>query len=397
MNKDLLRLEKIKAERKDLLSRLKEKLNSSNGNYNDSLSQISKLIDCDEKSIKKFQALTKTQTLLADIIMEVLEADKEEDILKLRNKLNYLISKIKKELKTRNISREEMALYEEKTKEMRKNISNYIRVLKRNEKISEIENLMARYDSLSLDEMKKLKKLLSSEVKYNTRNKSKYKNNSEFTEEDNIAAKEFLNSEECSFDDFFKIDKSSKKDSNETENPFYFAKEVKKEVPSLSVSFDSFPAKIKEPVKECNFIMSNEEVTYHKNAVKSNDRFLLDSANTFRVQYGLKNVHEYSSRFIINVFNLLRNIPAYVINRSKVKYMVSDTCRFYKGSDLLSYIAYTKKRNSILTGLKSVFSKSYLFNGEGKYLNVHNNCSKWLNDYCEKNNLSVNPNSLSLR
>ena len=96
MNNDLTRLEKIKSERKELLNKIKESLNNNKCEYCDSLTEITSLIDYDDKSIKKYEAVVKSQELISKLIMEVLNSKNPEDIIKLRNKINYLINKVKK-------------------------------------------------------------------------------------------------------------------------------------------------------------------------------------------------------------------------------------------------------------------------------------------------------------
>ena len=344
--------------------------------------------------------------------MEVLNSKNPEDIIKLRNKINYLINKVKKELKSRNVNNEELALYEEKTNYMRKSISTYVRCLKRDNNLNEIHNLMANYDSLSLEDMRRLKKLLKNETRYNTRHKQ------DNLEKNNIKTKEINKEPFSELDTLFdgkprEIEKEpfselntlfggkprdTKKEEFSELSTLFDGKprEIEKEEFSeLRTLFDGKPREIeKEEFSELSTLLRSQ-VTKRDNSKEESKDVLLRRITGYKIQYGIKDLYEYSPSFAKNLLALLKNIPLYIANNSKVKYMTYDVKNFYSGSDLISYIAYTKKRNSIITGLKNLFSKSYLYNGEGHYLNIHDDCTYWLHDYCESRNMPVK--SLLLR
>lgn len=394
MNNDLTRLEKIKSERKELLNKIKESLNNNKCEYCDSLTEITSLIDYDDKSIKKYEAVVKSQELISKLIMEVLNSKNPEDIIKLRNKINYLINKVKKELKSRNVNNEELALYEEKTNYMRKSISTYVRCLKRDNNLNEIHNLMANYDSLSLDDMRRLKKLLKNEKRYNTRHKQ------DNLEKNNIKTKEINKEPFSELDTLFdgkprEIEKEPFSELNTLFDGKPRDTEEKEEFSELRTLFDGKPRDIeKEEFSELSTLLRSQLIKKDDSKKEGKDA-LLSRVNSYNIQYGIKDLYEYSPSFAKNLLVLLKNIPLYIANNSKVKYMTYDVKNFYSGSDLISYIAYTKKRNSIINGLKNLFSKSYLYNGEGYYLNIHDDCTYWLYNYCESRNMPVK--SLLLR
>ena len=76
-----------------------------------------------------------------------------------------------------------------------------------------------------------------------------------------------------------------------------------------------------------------------------------------------------------------KNLPKYVGNKRAIRAMIRDYNYFYRGKDLLNYIEYSSKRNSIMRGLKQVFSKSYLSNHENECLNNHDMCLDWVREY----------------
>lgn len=413
MNNDLIRLERIKKERKELLESIREQLKNSNDNFSEDLSKIMLCINLDDGSIKKYEAIIKSQDLVTNLIIEVLNCSTKEDVLKLRNKINYLINKIKKELENRNISEKDINLYKDKIKDVRKDISSFVRYLKRNDTISEIESLIERYNDLNKDELKRLKKLLKNERSYNSRilreknRDSKKEENSDLHEVFDIPPKKkdeskfdfsFINAkkdeEKTDIEDLGEVFDIPSKQNDESKFDFSFINLKKDEEKTVSKDLGEvfgIPPKQNEEFKfdfslEENDTKSTQEKTSDKGKVKG---YLLQRANKYRNQYYLQDTYEYNSSVLGNIASLIKNIPIYISNNFKLRHMQKDSKTFYMGSDLISYVAYTKKRNSILTGLKSIFNKSYLFNGEGVYLNIHNNCSEWLYNYCLNNNLSV--------
>ena len=277
---------------------------------------------------------------------------------------------------------------------MRKSISTYVRCLKRDNNLNEIHNLMANYDSLSLDDMKRLKKLLKNEKRYNTRHKQ------DNLEKNNIKTKEINKDPFSELDTLFdgkprEIEKEPFSELNTLFDGKPRDTEEKEEFSELRTLFDGKPRDTeKEEFSELSTLLRSQLIKKDGSKKEGKDA-LLSRVNSYNIQYGIKDLYEYSPSFAKNLLVLLKNIPLYIANNSKVKYMTYDVKNFYSGSDLISYIAYTKKRNSIITGLKNLFSKSYLYNGEGYYLNIHDDCTYWLHNYCESRNMPTK--SLLLR
>jgi len=394
MNRDKNRLEKVKNDRIELLKRVKSSLSNNKDSLNNTIDSINKVIEMDDSCVKKLDAISKSQELIASLIEELMSAESIKDVEKLRNKVNYLINKIKKEIKSRNISEDSIEEYKEKVSYLRKDISKYIRYLKRNNNILKIENMLKNHANLSEEELKELKKLLKGEIRYNTRNLK------EETKKKEESLEEFLFPKR-------KVTPEIGLESVESLKEFLFPNsgntEEKKKLIDDSLS-DILPKCEIPEKKDFNFDFLFKD-TDEKAAKKATEKpvddtvmeeyydkmneYLKERADIFSVRYKIRDTYEYSSSAFANFVNLFRNIPIYIMNRAKIKDMISDTRVFYRGGDLLGYIEYTKKRNSILTGLKCLFSKSYLFRREGQYLNIHNNCSEWLIDFCEQNDLKI--------
>ena len=118
-----------------------------------------------EKNEKKNIELAKIQELIASLIQDIANSKDETEIITIRKRLNYYINKIKKELIKRGISETEIKEYEGKVSDIRQNISKYIRFIKRNKNIAEIEQLNNKFGELLEDDVKKLKKMISLEKK----------------------------------------------------------------------------------------------------------------------------------------------------------------------------------------------------------------------------------------
>ena len=62
---------------------------------------------------------------------------------------------------------------------------------------------------------------------------------------------------------------------------------------------------------------------------------------------------------------------------------------FYRGSDIVSFYEYTRRRNSIREGLKNIFRSTHIYNDEDKYLQQHDKCSEWVYEFCKNNSMSL--------
>ncbi len=70
--------------------------------------------------------------------------------------------------------------------------------------------------------------------------------------------------------------------------------------------------------------------------------------------------------------------------------MIFDYSNFYRGNDLGVFIEYTRRNNSIIEGLRSIFNKSSLYNEENDCLDSHERCIRWILSCVRDNNISLN-------
>lgn len=160
------KIKKIKDERKQLLEMTKDSIKDNKGKL---VGEIGKLLDTlkeDEKNVKKYEALVKAKSLVEDLIEQILEANSVEDVISIRKKLNYYINKIKKELLSRGIDKEELSNYLDLVGSIRKDIAKTVRFLKRETTVDYID-MLSNKKELSADDLDVLRYLVKKEMRYN--------------------------------------------------------------------------------------------------------------------------------------------------------------------------------------------------------------------------------------
>lgn len=354
MNKLEDRIAKIKKEHITLLKMVKDSLSQSKDNFNEEVVKAIQVLNADEEDVKKYEALTKAQALIVNLTEQIVNSTSPEEIANLRKKLNYYINKIKTILKNRNIEESQIETYISKTTSFRKDISKYIRVLKRENNISFITNSSANYDNLSIDEQKELQKVIRRENSYNNRSLNPKEKKNKGTE----AASRTL----------ALVPLSPVSPENVIEESF-----------SLTPSFED---------DETNVTVSHKSISELE--FSEVGRQFAHSAAILSSQYHLAPTLDYHRNAPLrNLVNFFRNIPGYIYNKKALKAMIKDSNIYYRGSDIISFIEYVRQRNSISQGLKCIFSRSYLYTKEADCLNHHNQCAQWLFDYCKEQSLEV--------
>ena len=174
--KNQSRIDIIKEERIELLMEVRESIKEQNENVLNNANEIISLLEYDDMNIKKYQSLKEAQELINSLTIEIANSNSKEDIEKLRKKLNYYINKIKNEAKKRNIDYNN---YYEKVSTIRKDISKYIRFLKKQDQINELEMINNNYELLTDEDKEKLQRQLLTARNYNTRIKKEQENKKE--------------------------------------------------------------------------------------------------------------------------------------------------------------------------------------------------------------------------
>ena len=132
------KIKKIKETEKELLTSVKEEVEKNNNVLNLEIGNVINLLNYDSTLVKKYEAVVNAQKLIFGFARDINNSTSVDEIKEIRNKLNYYINKIKKEIKDRNLSEEVYNKYYENSSNLRKSIAKYVRYLKREDKISEL-------------------------------------------------------------------------------------------------------------------------------------------------------------------------------------------------------------------------------------------------------------------
>ena len=298
MNKIIEKSKMVVSDRKKVKQTIINKMFENLENLIESIENDISNID----DIKKKESLTKSKNTIRKIVEELLLLENIEDIGTVRRKLNYHITKIKKELQNRNI---EIDDYVTNVNLFRDDITEYVRCFKRNNNIDIISNY--DYMHISKESKKEMNKFINREKDFNKRIEDKYSNPREK-----------------------KIDeKKSKK---------IVIKEVNEIIPI-----------------ESQINKANNEIKKDNDAIRKavlNNR-MINLINNYK----LVRTNEYNGKFIRNLIKFIGNIPKYMHNKKKLKLMKNDYLNYYSGKDLFKLISMTKYNNSFKYALGSLFKK----------------------------------------
>jgi len=364
MERNDLRIERIINERKNLLDLVKTNIIKDQNEYlRDDIANMVCVLVKDEEHVKSYEAVVKAQSLIESLTKQIVETTTVEEIIVIRNKLNYYINKIKKEVASRGISDEDCNKYYEHATILRKDIAKYIRFLKKEKRIEELKETNSNYDTLSDEDKKKLAHDISNERSYNTRI-MKMPIESTFTpkkeEEPKLEENQKLEEEEIKLED-----------SQELE-------EVEDEV-----SIDNHEEKT-------SLFSEVKKVPRRGQTYKDDIDYVSSKINDFSGKYHIVTPHPYNKSVPVNMINYLRNIRIYAINKANIRKMIWDFQNYYRGDDFYSFIEYNRTNNSFREGLRSVFKKSSLYNNENLHLNNHQRCVEWILEFIKNKGIRFN-------
>lgn len=317
--------------------------NSLMENCNKMISSINNLIDSNKDNSKLVKALEKEKELIHSLAEEILFATTSDDIKKIRTKLNYYITKIRKELETRNISNELTNSNNELVSSIRDDIKEYVRCINRKSNIDNILNMY--HKDLNKEEKKTINHELAKERKFNNRILSKY-NSSESEEIEVEEQIEETKDEEVQVEkEVFVPVEIEIVESEEVKSPFEPV-----EIEIVTEQNDNEEFEMIDIDAETGLVVPGErEVIYINSKMISNIN-----------RYVLSNVERYGDKTFSNVKKFFINIPAYLHNKRIVKLMKSDYANYYSGKDLRELIAITEDNNSFSKALESIIRNSKL-------------------------------------
>ena len=366
----------IKEERVEMLKRVLNALKQNKESVSNNIDSVLKIVEFDEKNVRKYESIVKAKQIIEELTMQIIDSNSHADIAKLRNRLNYYINKIKKELQNRNVSDTMIDSYTNNMTDLRGDIAKYIRYLKRNEKLIELEYLSDNYDDLTKEQKDEFKKTLKNEKAFDKR----------FLQNTPVVINNPVNDVEATKTGL--VLNIPSKEEVEINDSLYIST-----VPetSLNDKLVFSPSTIGKTIIDVDVVKEENNsvvapLTYNvDNNYQSNSEdeftFYKKRSNIYNSKYNMIDIYKYNKSLKENVVKFFKNIPKYFVNKKRIKKMELDYNRYYRGEDLEGYIEYSRRRNSILQGLKSIFNKTYLFSGEGKYLNNHELCADWLTSF----------------
>ena len=317
-----------------------------------------KLLD----SIKNIQVndevnnkVVKASDMLVNLTVELVKSETLEKKLKTRNRINYYIDKIKKLTGIENDNfYESLFLY-------RDDIKEYIRITKRNENINKI--IRTNYSTLTKDDKKDMNALMYKEKKFNQRLKEKYNSERKY-KKSNKSASAVLDGG-IDYDEIVDTNIETKSNvSGDVEFEDIKVVEVQR-TNIIETDFTYENIDIKETTKS-NFISDDgnfkyEEVNYPATTDKEFERIeLYSKLNALINNYKLVRTNKYENNVIINIKNLIINIPRYIHNKKAVARMEKDYSKYYQGRDLFRLIRYSKYDNSFIYAIGDIFKSKNL-------------------------------------
>lgn len=407
MNKDMIRIEKMKEDRALLLKKVRDSIQDNAGHLSESIDQVITVLDFDDTCVKKYEAMKNAQELVASLTQEIVEAKTSDEVFNIRKKLNYYINKIKAEVKKRDVDVAIVEDYQEKVSNLRKDIAQYIRYLKREGISTEIDGYYNNYENLTAEELEQYKKLLKREISYNRKNlvgKKEVKavpvveESSSETVEENKTLVEETQEKIADGEASLNMDTQSVKEVLDAEDEFALPKSDRSEPQNADFDFD-FPERkentadldsLKFQMPQGVFVRDPLPRSLDQVEFKDVSEYFNGRVAQFTHQYGVAPTYDYRRHsFCKNLINFFRNIPRYLHNKKSIELMKRDYSIFYRGNDLASYIEYCSRRNSIRQGLRCLFQRSYLYTRDNRYLNRHEKCSEWLYDFCKNNSMEI--------
>lgn len=354
------KIEKINNDRVLMLDMVKKYIAENNDILSEKVDATIRTLDFDDKNVKEYKNIIKAKQLIFKLTEEITKATTMEEVIKLRKKINYYINKIKKEMLIRNVSPEVLEDTFNQVALLRQNIAKFIRYLKKEPTREKIENWYENINNLSLEESLEFKKDIRNELKYNKRNLNNMIN--------------ILNKP---------LPKNKLKKQTEVKVERKADEEQKIEIPKI-IKRNEFEETdlLNTPIEfNTSISTSNDVLTSVAENLMLNKEYLENRLNMYNLKYPLSELFEYNNGFLKKCVNLFKNMGKYYHNKKIIKFAEQDYNIFYHGEDLGAFIAFSKKRNSLMTALTIIFAKTRLSEREIECLNNHDMCKEWILEF----------------
>lgn len=407
------RINDIKSGREDLLKQVRENLLSSCSNYAEYLDTITGALASSEESKKKYDVYTKAKDMITSLAQDVINAKTYEEMIALRNRINYYINKIKNEIKNRNIDATTLGEYQSKAKNIRDELTRTVRIFRRSANIDEIDSLYSKLDSLNEDELKKLKGLLQRERRFNTNFFKERKRTTKKEEEKEELPSESIDEErftggklsaalKAAIDETLRTaygeevlpnfglnstehgeeSPSSSSPNLEIANPTGGGSPMDPEVAALAAELERGLEEKQEGTKYEFVKVAATDFDTVSGPIAMKTNAIID-------RYKLKKTKDYSGKRIKDIGLLLVNIPHIIHNNKASKRMNFDYCTYGSDPYLAGIMEYQSRRCSVKGALKSIFSKSHLQSKGLEYLQKGEDIYRWIYEFLKSNDESI--------
>lgn len=332
------------------------------------------------------EALCNARGTIKSLISEIRNASSEEEIVNVRKKLNYYLNKVKSLMKQKEVSEENITLYSNIVKELRNNIGEYLRLVKRNDYVFSLKELASK-EILTEDEEKLLENSYERERRFNTRLLKKYNPNYKKT----VGKKSSKNEEkeesvsdpsavrpkniEITENATSLLNPDTKVELNRegevlVDKPVEEKKKTFKEMveesrrASLERKIDLEPS-VEEDEKgmvlvrnpnpapvsgRINFDFERPQIS--RREFKSPEELLRSDF----ARYNLVRANPYGNGLVKDLGALFKNVPIYLANKRSLKIMIRDFNNFCSSETLSNLIDFTIYENSFKKAFLNVFS-----------------------------------------
>lgn len=373
MNSYDIRILKIKEGQIELLTLAKAKLQEEEGIFNDNIRNLIRVLGYDSSMTKRHLAIIRAQELIEKYINDIINATSVEEIVRIRKSLNYYINKIKKEIVLRHIAADKYDEYVSNITDLRKGIVDYVRFLKRERKISEMEYLNNKPD-LTSDEDLRLRELLRNESYYYKRNINKPADKKEGKEKkQDVSLKEYYALGKYIVGT---IDSDGK---------------VRKSVVGKYFIGGNNPSKedAKGPRKEFPRSTPPRPNTTPREASNLHD-YLSEKVDSYINGYDVIIPNGYGEDISGNIRIFINNLYTLFHNKRRIKYMVNDTIKDnYSEPVLIACINYVMKESSIINSFRKAIKGSKLLEKDEFYTQEHERCIEYIKKLYEKVGKSI--------
>lgn len=332
------------------------------------------------------EALCNARGTIKSLISEIRNASSEEEIVNVRKKLNYYLNKVKSLMKQKEVSEENITLYSNIVKELRNNIGEYLRLVKRNDYVFSLKELASK-EILTEEEEKLLENSYERERRFNTRLLKKYNPNYKKT----VGKKSSKNEEkeesvsdpsavrpkniEITENATSLLNPDTKVELNRegevlVDKPVEEKKKTFKEMveesrrASLERKIDLEPS-VEEDEKgmvlvrnpnpapvsgRINFDFERPQIS--RREFKSPEELLRSDF----ARYNLVRANPYGNGLVKDLGALFKNVPIYLANKRSLKIMIRDFNNFCSSETLSNLIDFTIYENSFKKAFLNVFS-----------------------------------------